>query len=422
LPRLAATFGLAIFAVSHYLVRYGSELKPYACDVFVATLLLWLATGWLRATERGKPEADRWLLLLAVSVAPTLLVSYPAILIAGAVGLALAPRILLGGNAHARALLVGYGAAAALAFAFAYLVVGQAQREGASLGADYLERFWSKAFPPGEPLALLRWLLDTHTGMLFAYPNGGKRGGSIATVLLFAVGAWVLLRRGDAAQARRRVQWEIAALLLLPFALGLLAAALRLYPYGGHLRLTLYLAPSICLLAGVGLSYVLAHLPWIEWRAPAARWALVALLLVGVGGMVADVVRPFRDERHAGMRDALHDAVVRARPQDQVVSLHALDEVRTSDSLGSNFEWYLRTQSPRDVQWGGVVDEKTLGERARVYLVSHATGSGEQDPPALAAWLAAHAGRLRAVDRRARCLESGCEDALVVLELTTAPG
>ena len=35
------------------------------------------------------------------------------------------------------------------------------------------------------------------------------------------------------------------------------AGMLRLYPYGGHLRLTLYLAPSICLLTGVGLERAL---------------------------------------------------------------------------------------------------------------------------------------------------------------------
>ncbi|MEW6271059.1 MAG: hypothetical protein AB1689_17390, partial [Thermodesulfobacteriota bacterium] len=306
---------------------------------------------------------------------------------------------------------------AALGFAFSYFVVGRAQRAGASLGVDYLEAFWSKAFPPGEPLALMRWLLETHTGMLFAYPNGGKRGGSIATVLLFAVGVWALLRRADTSPREQRVQREVLALLLLPFALGLLAAALRLYPYGGHLRLTLYLAPSICLLAGAGLSFALAHLPRPEWRVPAARWALVALLLAGVGEMVADLVQPFRDERHAGMRAALHDAVVRARPEDQVVSLHSLEEIRTSNSLGSNFEWYLRTQSPLDVRWGGAVDESALRDGARAYVVSHAAGTGEQDPPPLAAWLAAHAGRLHVVGRHARCLESDCRDALVVVEL-----
>ncbi|MBY0275881.1 hypothetical protein K2Z84_11095, partial [Candidatus Binatia bacterium] len=98
---LSATLAIGIFAASHYLVRYTSELKPYSCDLFAATLALAIAAAWLRDDARGGSIGDRELWLLAIVAAPLLLVSYPAILVLGAVGIALAPRVLRRGPSAA---------------------------------------------------------------------------------------------------------------------------------------------------------------------------------------------------------------------------------------------------------------------------------------------------------------------------------
>ena len=42
-----------------------------------------------------------------------------------------------------------------------------------------------------------------------------------------------------------------------------IAAALHRFPYGGHARMTLFLAPAFCLLIAFGLTAALA---WIEAR------------------------------------------------------------------------------------------------------------------------------------------------------------
>ena len=82
--------------------------------------------------------------------------------------------------------------------------------------------------------------------------------------------------------------------LTLPFALGLVAAFLGRYPYGGEARIMQYLAPSICLLAGLGAAALLARLsrPAVAWGAPRALVAAMGLLAVGLAAR--DLARPYR--------------------------------------------------------------------------------------------------------------------------------
>ncbi|MBM4247527.1 MAG: hypothetical protein FJ148_27690, partial [Deltaproteobacteria bacterium] len=268
---LAMTFAIGIFAVSHYLVRYGSELKPYSCDLLAATVVLAVAAAWLGHDTQQDAARDRWLWLLALVAAPLLLLSYPAMLVFGAAGLALAPPLARRGAPGPWRASLALFVAVLVGFTLSYGIVGRLQRDAANQGVGYLETFWAEAFPPTRPLAFLGWLVQTHTGLAFAYPNGGRNGGSTATTILFCVGAWALARSRGAPAEERSACRSILILLMMPLAVGVAAAALRLYPYGGHLRLTLFLAPSICLLAGIGLERALQALPRASWRAVAPR-------------------------------------------------------------------------------------------------------------------------------------------------------
>ena len=96
------------------------------------------------------------------------------------------------------------------------------------------------------------WLLDMHTGTMMAYPVGDKHGGSVVTFLLVVAGDWRFIARTARA---------ILAMLLAPFALGLVAAALGKYPYGGTARTMQYVAPSICLLMGLGMAELWLSFP-----------------------------------------------------------------------------------------------------------------------------------------------------------------
>ena len=59
----------------------------------------------------------------------------------------------------------------------------------------------------------------------------------------------------------RRGQRTILALLVMPMGVALAVAALKLYPYGGQARIMQYIAPAVCLMAGLGLSTLLGWLP-----------------------------------------------------------------------------------------------------------------------------------------------------------------
>ena len=149
---------------------------------------------------------------------------------------------------------------------------------------------WAHTFPPLAPLELGRWLLETHTGHMFAHPAGGGRGASTLTSVCSLVGVAALWRRGAPARV-----W--LALLLAPFALNLFAACLHAYPYGGSARWMLHLAPAVCLLAGLGAYRLLG-----ERRH--ARAVVLALLVAQALFLAArDVRRPYKNAHDRAHRD-----------------------------------------------------------------------------------------------------------------------
>ena len=165
-PLLLAT---AIFAVSYYPIRHAADVKPYASDLLAALVLLALALEWLRTP--GRPA---WLWALAAAGPVAVALSHPAIFVAGGIGLALAPAVWRTGRRGARAALAAFGLATVGAFGALFALCTGAQAR-ATLPAMRAE--WAASFPPlDSPLALVRWLVATHTGNLFAYPCGARGG------------------------------------------------------------------------------------------------------------------------------------------------------------------------------------------------------------------------------------------------------
>jgi hypothetical protein len=149
--------------------------------------------------------------------------------------------------------------------------------------------YWAKAFPPSwhEPAALVRWLVWTHTGPLFAYPHGGDEWKWVPTAPVFgcfALGLVVRLRREPG----------VAALLSLPFALMLAAAALRRYPYGFSARITQILVPAIVLLATIGATWLVARIRPARRAQRAVPVVAGLLFCLGAGRLAHDLARPYR--------------------------------------------------------------------------------------------------------------------------------
>ncbi len=377
---------VGIFAVAYYPIRHSVELKPYASDVLVALVQLAIAVEWLRTPARAY-----WLWWLALASAIALGLSYPAVFVAGGISIGLVVPVA---RTKDRAVWLAYAAFnAAVVGAFALLVwVSFSHQFSAS--REFMTGYWAKSFPPlADPARLVAWMAETHTGQMFAYPLGGKRGASVLTFLCCVVACGLLARR----------KWS-AIVVMFGGTLGLafIAACLKLYPYGGNSRLVLYLAPFICLLMGVGGAAALANLRAWRPQRTGVLAAVTLLALVGSGVIVSDMVHPYKhavDQLHRGF--AIWFWNQRATEGDLIC-------VRTDQGLELDpgtvptaYLCYQRIYSPKhcDGRQIEVLSEARSGTALRC-VQFHTTGS-VRDESAHAAWLAKLAARHKLVAHEA---------------------
>jgi hypothetical protein len=83
------------------------------------------------------------------------------------------------------------------------------------------------------------------------------------------------------------------------------AAALQQYPYGGHVKFSMYVAPMIYLIMGIGCAALMRIKSGDGSCARRIRTIVVALLIIGglgIGSMVRDVIAPFKTTADARQR------------------------------------------------------------------------------------------------------------------------
>lgn len=283
---LPLVLAVAFLSVAYYPIRHAAEVKPYAVDLLAAVLLLEPLLAWLRDPAR---TAALWRLVPAAIFAT--MFSFPAVFVGGAVSLALGYEAW---RRQARSALVPwliYNVALVGTFAIVFFAV---MRNHYSAHGATMTNYWETGFPPSlaQPIEWLKWMAAAHTGETLAYPVGGDGGGSTLQLLLAIVGGMVLWR------ARNR---GLIIIVAATAGLGLLAAVLHRYPYGHGERLQQYWAPLLCLLIGQGAAAALLALRSDFVRKHAARGAVIASAVIGVGIMVRDVQRPYKiyhDARH----------------------------------------------------------------------------------------------------------------------------
>jgi hypothetical protein len=88
--------------------------------------------------------------------------------------------------------------------------------------------------------------------------------------------------------------------------MGLAAAGLGQYPYGGASRITQYLAPSICLLTGLGVAVLLERTLSPASRRRGTGLAVGLLAALGVCLIARDLVLPYRVPADATSRSFAH--------------------------------------------------------------------------------------------------------------------
>ncbi len=284
----AYAFSVAIFAVSYFLIRHSAEAKPYAGDLLIAMLLIWLALDWLSAPQRTRP------LWLTALVAPLCLgMSFPSVFVIGAMGLAILPSV---GRQRRLSVWLACGACILTVTSMAaFLYITHLRPQFAASGPGMVETYWQSGFPPWRhPGQLLIWIADQHSSLMMAYPLGSKRAGSAATLLLCLAAVIVLWRQ------RQR---QTIALLLAPFGMGLIAALLGRYPYGASARTMQYVAPAICLMAGLGLATLINLIRGQVHQRRAWVGGVAVLWCIGSGILAADLSYSYKDPTDEVSRD-----------------------------------------------------------------------------------------------------------------------
>lgn len=352
LPRTAAAIAVGVFAVSYVLVRHSVEAKQYATDALLATLLLQAGSRWQTAPHAAA-AAGGATLIAGIGV----WFSYPLVLVAGGVGIALLPTVWRRSAAGARVGWCVYAAVVAASFGLFYAAF--ASQQSARAAGTWLERYWQESFPPRDSLlGFAHWLLDVHTGKMLAYPLGGGSFASTGTLLLCIAGAAALVRTGRGA---------LLGLLLAPLAPALIAALLHKYPYGGSARVCIYLAPAICALVGMGAYAILVAAVRRGVRSRLAlHGACGALALIAPGGIAVDVLRPYKEPQYAAARAALRDvATYVARPAAVCIAnaMHDRDDPPDGPEFHPTLLYYLVLYTnqwphfcnaqppPADVRW-----------------------------------------------------------------------
>jgi hypothetical protein len=284
----AAFLSVLMLAVAFHPVRLAAETKPYSTDLLASVILLSIAIEALDPRRR-----TRALICLCPALPLALGFSYPAVFVAAAIALVLAPELARRGRLRDRLLF----AVMLLLFAVTLFAIRAFCMDAQARVADRagMADGWSEAFPTSwAPGDLLAWLATTHTGPIFAFPAGEEGVASIITLVLAALGV------GRFA-CERRV--ELVTLLLLPFALTALASIAGRYPYGGHPRITQYLVPALALLSGNGLDSLLSRMASSPGFSRPYRLVTLLLVVLGVVPAVGDVMRPYRSATDRAARD-----------------------------------------------------------------------------------------------------------------------
>jgi hypothetical protein len=312
---LAAVLATGILASAGYSIRYAVEIKPYSYDLLASLMLLIPATLFIQSRQ------SRWLIWLTVAGPFAMIFSYPAIFIAGAIAFALAleTRKLT----RPQIILAAFYAFTMIAIFIAFdLLIGKGQHQ---YWQQYMDGYWKDAFPPANPLRLIWWLIVIHTGRAFPYPLGDQNGGSTPAFLLGVIGLiiWLKNRPGS-----------LRTILLAPFALTFIAAALHKYPYGGSARVAQHLAPMAILFIGTGGAFLIQRFAKkISTLIRCQRACFACLICIGSYFIITDFIFPYHDRCDFDGRQFIQNLLHESGP-DSTLAIYA-----PRDIVPNEFQW-----------------------------------------------------------------------------------
>lgn len=246
----AFVVAVGLMAVAPKAAGYAAMLKPYSLDVAVSATLAYL--GVLTVHRRLDVK---WTLLLGAAGAGAVWSSLPSIFLLAGFGTVFWTAAMLRRQWRRALSLTAVGLVWVISAGAYYALFLHGPSESPALN-----NYWESGYvPPPTSLHVLSWFRQTFSSAL--HDVGGYR------VTLLAAIAFGM---GVAAQARRCR--DMAFALTAPFAVTLVASAVRVYPFSG--RLLLFLLPLLCVLVAAGVERA--------WTGTRGKWRVLAALLIAM--------------------------------------------------------------------------------------------------------------------------------------------
>ncbi len=324
-PARAGLIALALLAIAYHPIQLGAELKPYSFDLLSATIILTLAMLW--SADRARPAP-----MIALAVLSPLLMfsSYPSALVLSGTAAALALPVWKTRDLRTRAAWVFWLLTILLSALFVVKLSASGQSRVAA--NDPLNEYLRDGFPASwHPLDVGRWIASVAAGRLLAFPFGDAGLPSVLGLVLMLFGLVILARR----------QRTTFVLILGPILASFAAALLRLYPLGGHPRISQHLPPVMAVAMGFGLDATLTAIRPLVNPRRLRLIAVVAILMIGGVPLLRDFAHPYRTERDQAAREFARDFWPTASRDARVLCLRHDLGLLPTDSSNPDVALYL---------------------------------------------------------------------------------
>ena len=364
--------GAAVAGGSWWLLRYSVELKGYTWDAAFA------GVGWgllcVQVRHRGRHQGRYWgrfvvgLLPGLLGVVGVWMSLTLAIVLAGA-GAGLGLGMLMGRGAwgwrHWAGLVIG-GLLAMVSGLVLWWAVMEPYRSSETAG--FMDWYWRGAggFPErAEAWTAWWWLVSNLTGAPFGHPLGVGAWSAVVWVGLWLWGGGGRGRGGEG---------TLAMVLGGPVVLAAVLGLVGVYPFGGHARVTLYLAPGV--LAGVALGLLELH-NRLGVRGRAWLWVVVMGLLLGNIGVFGglQVWRGWSERRAYPLREMLAEVRREAEAGALVVFW---EEPDSSRGRGPEVQFSLYAEQALGTDWirSDRFDVPGVRQGQVVWVLAHDPGAG----------------------------------------------
>jgi len=198
---------------------------------------------------------------------------------------------------------------------------------------------WKTSFPNLQKVWTIPWwLIERHAGYMSAYPTGGRSFGSLIPFALQVIGVFIWYRSGY--RNHLFLLWSS-----LPFLFS--AAVIQAYPYGGSVRVSIFLAPAIRISLGFALKIL------FRGRNGLVTFSTLMICFILLG-IFKDIEEPYKNL--ADVRDAAfaEEASVHFDSENLIYGRlpGELNLLSYGGSL-ARLRYLLRLKLGQDIKWRG---------------------------------------------------------------------